>query len=201
MIEQSTSELRALPDDDDFGMLTPPQWRRCERCAYSFGRPNQALVSCLRCPACDYPFGETLPAMRAIAYTLQGAQTRVDVFSTVGCFIWLQVILDGDELAIDEIGDEAVGTPGEWFHHECDNATWADILGMSNDRRGVRWLLENGLCLKQPFLLEFRQPRYVKTGWEYEEYDVEYEYDIVQRSRVTARRAAQSLERLVRRFA
>lgn len=180
--------------DDDLELFRPAQWVRCERCKFLFGRPHPALASYLRCPECDFPFGETLTAMRAIARAVQTPDARINVLSTVGCFVWLRAVPEVGEIVVEDVADATFGTAGEWLYYERDQSSWADIL----DAHDIAWFLTHRVCARQPFLLEFRHPVYSASGYEVVEYDVEYDWDIVLRSHVTASYAARSLAMLAR---
>lgn len=184
---------------------TKPQGR-CERCKLQYGTPKPENVSLLRCPECDFPFGETVDGIRAIAMTLQDPKhyVRVNVFSQVVCYIWLQVVRDGIDLGVEpDLAADTFGTVPEWYEFEMDNTDWESVIGPEwkscSDESNFTgkwndWALQEGLAPGQRFLVEFKHPRWYKCSWEYEEYDVEYYWDIVLREPRSAKQAIRAWE-------
>jgi len=187
--------------------IEPPEPQgRCERCKLQYGKPKVENVSLLHCPDCDFPFGETVEGMRTIALTLQDPKhhVRVNVYSQVVCYIWLQVVRDGIDLRVEaDLGADVFGTVPEWYAFEMDNTDWTSVIspewkscsdasnftGTWND-----WALQEGLAPGQRFLVEFKHPRWYRCSWEYEEYDVEYYWDIVMREARSPKQAIRAWE-------
>jgi len=187
--------------------IGPPEPQgRCERCKLCYGKPKKENESLLRCPECDFPFGETVDGMHVIALTLQDPKrhTRVNIYSQAACYIWLQIVRDGVDLSVEpDLGAAAFGTVPEWYAFEMDNTDWASVIspewkscaetsnftGTWND-----WALQEGFCPGQRFLVEFKQPRWYKCSYEYDEYDVEYYWDIVLRESRTPKQAIRAWE-------
>jgi hypothetical protein len=191
---------------EDFQLLDYPEpvlSKRCVQCQFVYGRERPENVSLLRCPNCDYPLHESKDAFRAIAMALQ--ETPTNVYSTVACYVWLYLVRDGVDLAVEPyLGADDFGTVPEWFDYEIGNCGWDGII--SPDYKSWRsdespsdfdgtwnnWGLEQGVCPGQPFLVEMKHPHYYKCGgYEYpEEVDVEYYWDIVMRAPYSAKQAA-----------
>lgn len=177
---------------------------RCKRCKRVHGEPQPGNESRLRCDVCDFPFGETADAVRAIALGLQRLGDRVNVYSQPVCYIWLKVVRDGLDLGVEAEDDvETFGQPPEWFEYEMDNTDWESVIspgwkpctdtsnftGTWND-----WALQEGFSPGQRFLIEFKHPHWYRCSWEYEEYDVEYYWDIVLREPRTPKQAIRAWE-------
>lgn len=193
-----SEEFQLLEDD------TPKPQGRCTRCKLDYGKPKPENESLLRCPECDFPFGESADAMRAIALGLQRLGERVNVYSQPVCFIWLKVVRDGLDLGVEAEHDvERFGETPEWFEHEMDNTDWESVISPEWKSRADEsnftgtwndWALQEGFSPGQRFLIEFKHPRWYRCSWEYEEYDVEYYWDIVLREPRTPKQAIRAWE-------
>lgn len=187
---------------EDFQLLeddTPKPQGRCSRCKLDYGKTKPENESLLRCPECDFPFGETADAMRAIALGLQRLGERVNVYSQPVCYIWLKVVRDGLDLGVEAEHDvETFGEVPEWYAFEMDSTDWESVIGPEWKSRTDEsnftgtwndWALQEGFSPGQRFLIEFKHPRWYRCSWEYEEYDVEYYWDIVLREPRTPKQA------------
>lgn len=199
-----TEEPQSLEDEQED--REPEIQGRCDRCKLCYGQPQKHNESLLRCPECDFPFGETVDGIRAIALAMQDPShsVHINVYAQPVCYIWLQVVRDGVDLLVEPCldVDDCFGTTPEWYAHELDNTDWesiispefkfgasdtSDFTGKWND-----WCLQEGLCPGQRFLVEFKHPRWYRCSWEYEEYDVEYFWDIVMRDPITPKQHARA---------
>lgn len=197
------TELSLLVDEDDLTVIpeSPPQGR-CDQCRKVYGRERPEHASALRCPNCDYPFGETLDGVRTIALALQGPKREsfTNVYAQPACYIWLWLVRDGIDLHVEPFPADSFGVEPDWFAFEFEQTDWSSILGaewcssMESDFAGRwnNWGLEQGLMPKQAFLVELKPPHWSRCGGEYEEYDVEYYWDIVSRERRTPAQAARA---------
>ena len=192
---------------EDFQLLDVPEptlTKRCTQCQFVFGKERPENVALLRCPECDYPLHESEDAFRAIAFALQD-DGPTNVYSTVGCYVWLQLVRDGIDLAIEPyLGADDFGAVPEWFDYEIGQSGWDGVISPEfvswraddapSDFAGTwnNWALEHGVCPGQPFLVELKPPHYSKCGWEYEEWDVEYYWDIVRRAPRSAKQSARA---------
>ena len=186
-----------------------PEWNpraRCERCQKQYGKDRPELLACLRCPHCDFPFGETIEGIRALTFALQDPkkQDYVSVYSQAVCYVWLCVVRDFMDLTVEPyLQSEDYGEIPEWYSSELDNTDWGSIIspewknnwektdfgGTWND-----WALVEGLCPGQPFLVEFLPPCWHRCSYEYEEYDVDYFWEIVARGPRSPKQAARAWE-------
>lgn len=187
--------------DDDLFPLRTETVARCSRCAMVSGQERPEHRSALRCPHCDFPFGETLEAIKAIAFALQAPKRFMNVYAQPVCYVWLQVVRDGLDLDVETYMDgEDFNTKPDWLDYELGHLGWRDILSPQyrspevDDFTGTwnNWALENGLCPLQPFLVEMKHPRYYRCSYEYEEYDVDYYWEIVQRAPRTAKQVVRA---------
>lgn len=178
---------------------------RCDQCKLAHGRTRPENVSLLRCPACDFPFGETFDAMRVVALSLQDPKRGdfVNVFSQPVCYIWLRVEREdgGLDLTVEPYLGDTFGTEPEWYYYEESNSSWSDIIGAGSHGSWKKddfiggwntWAMQEGLCPGQEFLVQFKPPRWYRCSWEYIEYDVEYDFDIVMRAPRSPKQAARS---------
>lgn len=126
-----------------------------------------------------------------------GVSDLVDFYSEAGVRVWLR--LDDDcrgDLDIVRIRGPRVGTPPEWFTEECSNSGLDMVLRAqwradTCDDRAV-WAVEQGLCPGQPFLVAIDPPHWYRCSYEYEEYDVEWSWELLDRMPRTAERAARA---------
>lgn len=192
-------DFEVLPDDE-----FKPQGR-CNRCKLQYGAPQKHNESLLRCSECDFPFGETVEGVRAIALAMQDPKhaEHVNVYAQPVCYIWLQVFRDGIDLLVEPCLDvDDFGTMPEWYDSELSQTDWesiispefkwsaadtSDFTGKWND-----WCLQEGLSPGQRFLVEFKHPHWYRCSWEYEEYDVEYYWEIVLRDERTPKQHARA---------
>lgn len=198
-----TEQFNLLVDDiyDEF----KPQ-ARCERCQKIYGKERPEFVTLLRCPHCDFPFGETVEGIKALAFALQDPKHHVlvDVYAQPVCYIWLRVVRDGVDLTVESCAALSQGTQPEWFDSELSNSGWPDIISPDHKWSAMEtsdftgtwndWALQEGLCPGQAFLVEFKHPRWYKSGYEYEEWDVEYFWEIVDREPRSPKQAARAWE-------
>lgn len=196
---------------EDFEVLDYPEpvlSKRCVRCQFVFGKERPENAALLRCPECDYPLHEDEDAMRAIALALQ-IDGPTNVYSTVGCYVWLQLVRDGVDLTVEPyFGADDFGTVPDWFDYEIGQIGWDGVIspdykswradGPPSDFIGTwnNWAIEQGLCPGQRFLVEMKHPRYYRCGgYEYpEEIDVEYYWDIVMREPRSLRQTVRAWE-------
>ncbi len=183
---------------------------RCPQCTTVYGKERSELLSALRCPHCDFPFGETFEAVRAIALSLQDPKQHmfVNVYAQPVCYIWLHVVRDYMDLTVEPYTADTFGAAPEWFHYEMDNTSWPDVISPERKNRWETddftgtwndWALAEGLCPGQPFLVEFKKPCWSKSGYEYEEWDVEYYWEIVARASHSPKQAARAWDQWIKR--
>jgi hypothetical protein len=191
----------ALRANLDRAMLEePPTQKRCDKCAVhrlpfpgSYELDNPELCSNLRCPYCDFPFYATLEGMRACALALQERKNLCNVYSQVACYIWLQFV--PNELDLEEFDNVLeFGVKPDWMAYEFESVTWDEIITTDHSNHET-WLLQEGLCPGQPFLVEFEKPIWSRSGGEYDEYDVDYSWDILCRLPKSPEQAARSWDR------
>lgn len=103
----------------------------------------------------------------------------VDIFTPEWIYIWLVV----DGWNFEEAGEETVGVCPEWYQRDVIESGWDSILGATSWSSGwsreLLWCFEEGIAPGQPFQVFLPQPRWYRCSYEYEEYDCEYEPEIV----------------------
>lgn len=103
-------------------------------------------------------------------------------------------------LTVEPLVALTVGNTPEWLYYEESNSTWEEMLGqgtynnLKNDFGDgwTAWGLANGVCPGQEFLVEFRPPTWHRSGWEYEEWDVEYHWDVMMTTPRSAKQSARA---------
>jgi hypothetical protein len=107
----------------------------------------------------------------------------VDLYNAEGVRVWLR--LDDDcrgDLDIRRIRGPHLGTPPEWFTEECSESRLESVIHPQWRPDGgtwATWALEHGLCPGQPFLVEIDAPRLYRCSYEYDEWDVEWTWDLL----------------------
>lgn len=104
-------------------------------------------------------------------------------------FVWFKLVYDGtSDLDPQECGTDCIGGPPEWTDHEDDLSlgtvmspawTHTTVGGHDFPDQWLRWGLENGIAPGQPFLVRIGRPHYYKCSYEYEEYDCEWDVEVV----------------------
>lgn len=112
-----------------------------------------------------------------------------DLYLPDVAFFWYTLtLLDGDEdLVFDRVGfvSDTECMPAE---HEFD--PWQDVLenlgicnmfgieGPASASPVLAWGLQNGILPDQEFLVMITRPQWVRVGWEYVEYDIEFDVEV-----------------------
>jgi len=65
----------------------------------------------------------------------------------------------------------------EWYQCEIDENGLSGILG--ENVQTPEWMLEMGIAPGQPLLLRIYPPHCYKSSWEYDEWDVEWDWDVI----------------------
>ena len=194
------TEFVRLSDTDNDGLL-----RRCEACQLVYGRPQKHNETLLRCGVCDFPFGATLEGLRAIAMGLQHEE-RTNVYGWPACFIWLKLVRDGWDLDLEEATDTGeFGVQPEWLDRDVRETGWDTVIGpaykpFDPSKPGASlftgtwndYALVLGVAPNQPFLVQIAQPRWHKCSYEYEEWEAEYDWEVIVRDPRSPRQALQA---------
>jgi hypothetical protein len=92
-------------------------------------------------------------------------------------YLWLRLVpswgLEPEEFSTNEEGRRP-----RWLDDGISEDGLQGILSVSREC-WVTWGLEHGICPGQPFCVELYPPRWTKSGYEYEEWDCEWNWDIV----------------------
>lgn len=113
-----------------------------------------------------------------------------DLYLPDVAFFWYTLtLIDGyEDLMPDRIGcwDDSPYVPKEdefdpW-QEVLENIGIEDLLGIDHQTSlpWLTWGLQNGVLPGQEFLVMITRPRWVRVGWEYVEYDIEVEAEVVQ---------------------
>lgn len=69
------------------------------------------------------------------------------------------------------------GMMPEWYQYEIDQNGLPGILG--DEVQTPEWMLQMGIAPGQPLLLRIYPPHWYKSSWEYDEWDVEWDWDVI----------------------
>jgi hypothetical protein len=119
----------------------------------------------------------------------------VDLFVPGGsAFVWLRWSLCGDawDLDLRSASIAMIGTATEWLSDELSHDGFDGIIhtpwlhielpdGIEFNVGGLHLAASLGLAPGQPFLVEIEPPRSYRTSYEYDEWDVEWTWEIVRR--------------------
>jgi len=83
-------------------------------------------------------------------------------------------------------------TMPEWYDHEMENSGWEGILG--SEHREPNWAIEEGIAPEQPFLLRIATPEYYRCSYEYDEWDVNWDWEIFYVTQLDPQEAANRWE-------
>jgi len=111
---------------------------------------------------------------------------------------WFKIVLDSGTLQFRSCGSyQSIEFP-DWYEDEY--SVLEQLPSENREWEFIEFAMVNGLSPGQPFLVEFRAPTWERTSYEYDEYDVNYHWDIVRRMPKTLLAAGLSWERTLRRI-
>lgn len=118
-----------------------------------------------------------------------------DVFIGRTAYVWYRLLPGGlhGSLEGERFSNDTLGEAPAWLEEYDD--VWYELASGYNHNAAALFALENGLSPGQPFLLQLGEPRWYKSSYEYDEYDVEYDVEIVRALPRDPLKAIQSLER------
>lgn len=114
-----------------------------------------------------------------------------DIYTEDGMmYVWYRLVLCGGDLSPESCSLDSRGRIPKWS--ESGDMDLEEILGVEwhLGERWLRWALEQGVAPGQPFLVRIAEPRYYRCSYEYDEWDCEWDAEVV---RVMPRRPDQSL--------
>jgi hypothetical protein len=120
-------------------------------------------------------------------------------------YIPLYTLEDEDDLRVEEIGCDCLGETPEWLDQELSNDGWNGIFGFDSWQRVssawsylTEWALGEGIAPDQPFCIRLYPPRYVRCGgYDCEEWDVEWDWEVVKVAPWSQKRAADAWLKLL----
>ena len=121
-----------------------------------------------------------------------------DVFTKHAVWRWYVLRLNGDDVYADTCALRHRGNLPDWWQHGYadDEAGFVEqLLEADGYARGhlVAGALAHGITIRQPFLVRYGKPRYFKSSYEYNEWDMEPEFELM---RVTALSERATLHRM-----
>lgn len=130
----------------------------------------------------------------------------VDVFIGNSAYVWYRLMPDGTgDVFIERYDGASIGEPQTWFEEYKDpDNFWYSMTGSRYDgTRGLSFGLEAGIAPGQPFLMQFGPPHWYRCSYEYNEWDCEYDFEVVRIRPQDPLKSARSFEKAfeqVRRF-
>jgi len=126
----------------------------------------------------------------------------VNVFRESQIHIWLRLVLDGPDLDVEEVQvDKTLGAEPSWMG-EIRESGWDSILDTvwcAEGGRWLKWALAEGIVPGQRFWVCVREPTWVGGSYEYpDEYDIEWDAEVVYREPWSDKRAANAWERAIK---
>lgn len=118
-----------------------------------------------------------------------------DVFIGNTAYVWYRLLqFTGDcDLDIEPYDGPRIGEPQTWFEEYEDTSNfWYSMRRGHGEWGGFNFALENAIAPGQPFLMQFGPPHWHRCNYGYDEYDVDYDFEIVRklpRHRVLAERS------------
>lgn len=139
-----------------------------------------------------------------------------DVYFSDVRYMWYQLVyIDGDldlvpescgflpdsrsEIARLDVADLEEPVYDPW-DDVLENTGLEEVLQIPEGRsRWLTWSMQEGIMPEQPFLVCMPRPRHVRVGWEYIEYDIETEGEVVRVLPPTT--GLRELERVINKIA
>jgi hypothetical protein len=131
-----------------------------------------------------------------------------NVYTKDDAYVWLRLVVDGLDLDVEDYADGSIGDEPEWWEMVTESG-WDSILGSSWEHSGpfefptrwLSWALEHGICPGQPFLAWVGTPRTYKSSYEYDEWDIEFEGEVLFALPKKPEHVRKSWERALKRLA
>ena len=102
------------------------------------------------------------------------------------------------DLASTTVLSTSIGERPDWLSQAVEDDGWEVVLGCSCDEYAA-WLIECGAAPGQPFRVELSMD-VTRSGWEYVEYDVEYDAEVIEVARWSPDRVRSAWDRWARTF-
>ena len=133
---------------------------------------------------------------------------KINLYSPDECRIWCRSFLDGDDVDFEELEkvDLELGEVPDWYNQSDDRVCEMFDPGCAffyDDRPWelpdrARFLLQEGLAPGQAFLVCVTEPHWYRCGGEYEEWDVEYYCDVIEKASWTPAQSANAWRRFLK---
>lgn len=117
-------------------------------------------------------------------------------------FVRIWLALEGDRF--EDVGEFEHGELPEWYGTDAMELGWDGILqtygrsSQSEFPHDLLFLLDNGLAPDQPFLVHLETPHWYKSSYEYNEWDCEWTWDIIDRVRLKPEVSAKRWEEVIK---
>lgn len=127
----------------------------------------------------------------------------MDAYSPQFVRMWLRLHGTDFEEVPGPVGT-CIGEIPEWFSRDAMELGWDGIFSAYGRSSGdgfphdLRFLLDFGLAPDQPFLVHLETPHWYRSSYEYNEWDCEWTWDIIDRAPLAPEVAAQRWERALR---
>jgi hypothetical protein len=99
-------------------------------------------------------------------------------------YLWLRLLPEGGDLYLEEFNEDEIGVRPRWLDEQISE-NGLDSIVQHDDWKPdagswVYWALTNGIGPGQPFCVEVFPPHWYKSGsYEYEEWDIEWTWNLV----------------------
>jgi len=110
-------------------------------------------------------------------------------------YLWLKLLPGYRDLDLHECGEDEAGAKPEWLKEEIGQSGVEGIIRNEWKLAGHSWAywgLTEGIAPGQPFCVEIHPPHWYRCSYEYDEWDIEWTWDLVQVLPRTPEKAAKS---------
>lgn len=126
----------------------------------------------------------------------------VNLYQEKQIHVWFRLEIDGDDLGFDALrAHKVIGDEPSWMeeYRDCGVETALDVHRGRENGGVLLWALEQGIAPGQRFWVCVREPTWVEGSYEYpDEYDIEWDAEVVYREPWSDKRAANAWERAIK---
>lgn len=123
----------------------------------------------------------------------------VNIYQEKQIYVWFRLMVDGSDLGFDAPrAHKVIGDEPSWMeeYRDCGVETALDVHRGRENGGVLLWALEQGIAPGQRFWICVREPTWVEGSYEYpDEYDIEWDAEVVYREPWSDKRAATALEK------
>lgn len=129
--------------------------------------------------------------------TIGGAMVKegVDEYYDDEIYVWHQFEEDGHDLCLTKLEEDSVGEEPDWWSEDLDENIDYPLFSYTGGADRLKWAMERGVIHEQPFCIHITKPEWYRSSYEYEEYDMDYDINIVRIGK--PRRSLSDFERVL----